>query len=353
MRPSTVTLRSIAAEAGVSHTTVSLALRNSPTIPAATRDHIRAIVERLGYSPDPVVSKVMKTLRFQQKGGRVLGYLTTFGKHAAWRTHRVYGRVFAGAERRAAELGYRLDILALDERGMTNKRMKTILDTRGIQGAIVAARPKSHSHLSLDLSAITAIASGNSLTLPRLHRVTTDHIQALLLALRTLRRFGNRRIGVAMRDELDERVEHRWTAAHAVFEKHLPAQKRMPMFLCAKWERATFQSWVGQHRPDAIVALGEWVPTWLAEMGLRVPEDVQFVQLDWAPGDEKKFAAIDQQHEIGGMAEVDLLLSEMHMHRLGPPPATHTLLIESRWVDGPTARPRAERIKRGSRGGAA
>jgi len=131
--------------------------------------------------------------------------------------------------------------------------------------------------------------------------------------------------------------------------KGLPPRDRVPMFLCKKSNEAEFQAWVRAQRPDAVVALGEWVPGWLREMGLRVPEDVQFVLLDWGAGDGKKFAAIDQQHEIGGMAEVDLLLAEMHMHRLGPPQAVHSLMIESRWVDGPTALPRTPAAKKRAR----
>ena len=51
-----VTLKDIARETGVSHVTVSLALRHHSSIPAATRERIQAAALRLGYRPDPVLA---------------------------------------------------------------------------------------------------------------------------------------------------------------------------------------------------------------------------------------------------------------------------------------------------------
>jgi transcriptional regulator with XRE-family HTH domain len=50
-----MSLRRIAAEAGVSPSTVSLALRQSPKIPAGTRARILKIAKRLGYRPEACV----------------------------------------------------------------------------------------------------------------------------------------------------------------------------------------------------------------------------------------------------------------------------------------------------------
>ena len=55
--------RRIAAEAGLSPSTVSLALRNSPKIPAATKQRIRKIAQRLGYRPDGKLTELMSHLR--------------------------------------------------------------------------------------------------------------------------------------------------------------------------------------------------------------------------------------------------------------------------------------------------
>src|SRR3954469_21892860 len=49
-----VTIKDVAKIAGVHFTTVSLALRNHPSIPPSTRERVQQAALRIGYSPDPV-----------------------------------------------------------------------------------------------------------------------------------------------------------------------------------------------------------------------------------------------------------------------------------------------------------
>src|SRR3954469_13573678 len=51
-----ITLRDIAQKLGVSHTTVSLALRGSPKIPEARCREIQAAVEKMNYRPNPAAA---------------------------------------------------------------------------------------------------------------------------------------------------------------------------------------------------------------------------------------------------------------------------------------------------------
>ena len=62
-----VTMKTIAAQAGVTQATVSMCLANSPRIPAATRERIQAVADRLGYRPNPYVSALMR-IRRQGRG---------------------------------------------------------------------------------------------------------------------------------------------------------------------------------------------------------------------------------------------------------------------------------------------
>ena len=50
-----VTLADIARKAGVHVTTVSLALRNHPRLPVATRQRLCALADQMGYRPDPAM----------------------------------------------------------------------------------------------------------------------------------------------------------------------------------------------------------------------------------------------------------------------------------------------------------
>ena len=52
-------MKHVAAAAGVSVMTVSLALRRAPSIPAATRERVVAAAEQLGYRRNPLVAALM------------------------------------------------------------------------------------------------------------------------------------------------------------------------------------------------------------------------------------------------------------------------------------------------------
>src|SRR5471032_574858 len=61
-----VTLRDLAKKIGVSHTTVSLALRNHPSINPARRQQIKRLAEKEGYRPDPFLS-ALSVYRLQKR----------------------------------------------------------------------------------------------------------------------------------------------------------------------------------------------------------------------------------------------------------------------------------------------
>jgi len=54
-----VTMRQVATRAGVHSTTVSLALRNHPSLPVETRERLQALAKEMGYRPDPMLGALM------------------------------------------------------------------------------------------------------------------------------------------------------------------------------------------------------------------------------------------------------------------------------------------------------
>ena len=67
------TLRSMATEAGVSVTTVSLALRNSRSISVATRKRIQKLARDRGYASNALVSAVFSQIRLRKPRSRRIG----------------------------------------------------------------------------------------------------------------------------------------------------------------------------------------------------------------------------------------------------------------------------------------
>src|SRR5262245_11457734 len=194
------TLKGIAARAGVSAMTVSLALRNHPKIPASTRERIQTIARELGYRPNPMVHALMAEVRARRpmRSATTLAFVTAFPTRDGWRRGSyIYVEYHAGAVERARQLGYAIEEVWAKEPGMTGRRLTQVLETRSIRGLLIAPLPQSRGHLSLDWSKFAAATFGSSLYKPELHRATVDHFGAITMALRKLRKLGYRRIGMA------------------------------------------------------------------------------------------------------------------------------------------------------------
>jgi hypothetical protein len=84
--PAHATLQDVATRTGVHRTTVSLALRDHPRIPAETRARVRAAAEALGYRINPLVSALMQSRRTGRAVKHVtLAYVTNYPTRYGWR----------------------------------------------------------------------------------------------------------------------------------------------------------------------------------------------------------------------------------------------------------------------------
>src|SRR4051812_9774003 len=99
------TMKTIAAEVGVSVMTVSLALRNHPRISRATRQRVQTVATRLGYRSNPMVASLMTQIR----SSRPISYQANLGFMAenlqVLKSHPLYQSAYEGIIKRAEELG--------------------------------------------------------------------------------------------------------------------------------------------------------------------------------------------------------------------------------------------------------
>src|ERR1043166_1559662 len=98
-------LREIAARAGVSHTTVSLALRGDLRLPVRTRQRIEKIAQRLGYQRDATLGELMARLRTirARPAHAALGFITAWSTRHGWSEAPNHRRFYAGALDRAQQ----------------------------------------------------------------------------------------------------------------------------------------------------------------------------------------------------------------------------------------------------------
>lgn len=339
------TVRQLASLAGVSRTTVSLALRNHPSLPLSTRQRIQALAEHHGYHSDAVVSALMTRLRTSRKKKTLdtLAFLTFWTQRDQWKERSENDRrYFAGVCSRAAKLGYQVETFWAKEPGLAPDRLSEILYTRAIRGLVMPPLLRSSGHLSLRWDYFAAAAVGYTLVKPDVHRATHSHLGGMVLALRKLKQRGYHRVGFANLFSQDERVRHNWLAGYLTYQQVTAQTPPVPPFLVPHWDAKEFRKWLDQHRPDAVVSNTVEPLNLLREIGRAVPGEIGFASLD-RTSTHAPYAGIDQYPEQVGAAAVDLVVTQLQNNELGLPRYPQTLQLDGGWVDGPTVRVPASR----------
>lgn len=256
--PHPPTLRSLAALAGVSPMTVSLALRNSREVSAATRRRIQQLAQESGYQPDPMMSRLMHHLRTRSQARHRANLA---GLTSDWSEHRravgdYLDRLREGLTLRAAQLGYSFSMVNLDD-FQSPANLQRMLLHRGVEGVVaLPLRRATDLSRALDWSKFSAVSSTPSVIAPRLHSVMPNHFDNTLAVCRALSRAGFRRIGLAISQDWNERMKYRWTGAmawHNQFGTGEPVQPLISEQPGPEIEPASFKSWMKKERPDAVI----------------------------------------------------------------------------------------------------
>jgi DNA-binding LacI/PurR family transcriptional regulator len=126
-----VTIKDIARQAGVAHTTVSRALRGSPLIPPETTQRIRQIAAELGYHPS-AAARSLKTSRSQVLGVVVSNLDDPF-----------FSEILQGIESVAQESGYSLFVAASHHDPQREQRIVQAMVEHRVDGVIICSTPFS------------------------------------------------------------------------------------------------------------------------------------------------------------------------------------------------------------------
>jgi DNA-binding LacI/PurR family transcriptional regulator len=136
-----VTVYDLAEKLGVSHATVSLALRNHPSISEKRREQVRKLAEEMGYTPDPHLAALAAYRRANapKEIRSAIAWINHWEQPERLRKHREFDLYWQGATRAAQRLGYNLEEIRWAS-NYTAKRFEQILITRGIRGVLIPPR---------------------------------------------------------------------------------------------------------------------------------------------------------------------------------------------------------------------
>ncbi len=327
-----VRLADVAAELGLSHSTVSRALAGHRRISAATRDKVAEAAERLGYRPDARLGELMAQVRAGKGSGYQghLGAVCLAGRRADFSKGSAIRRFLQGIEMRADARGYGVSEFWMEEDKLDGRALCSLLRARGISGVMMLAPRQGAIPHDLEWDAFAWVTIGFRFSQPPLHAVTPDWFADAQTAVDHLAAAGHRRIGFVHDSDIDPLLGDNWLGGYLsqMFERRLA-----PMVFRAKNSALDgLVEWCAKRKPEALVVHSEYPGTLLARV--RKSPKIFYLNLNRPRADGN--ALVTSCVEVGINA-VDLLIGQLHRGDRGIPPFQKILCTQSKRLD-PDAR---------------
>lgn len=327
---SKVGLRDIAEATGLSVNSVSLAMRNSPRIAAATRKKVATAAHKLGYTSDPEMSRLMIKLaeRRRQRGIKAeIAYLQTTAKK-----YKIHREFIEACRKFLQEAGYELEHYFCGDGDFSLRDFERVTTTRGVSGIIVAPLGRGSHEIDLNWQNYAGVAIGRGLTRPNLPKVDADHYHAMNLCYEKLREKGYRRIGGIIPCIYDEIIGNVMRAAFMSNQSFLSKKDQIPIFdyntPYRQFDPEECRKWIQKYRIDSVIGLEHDILR-LRDAGV----DTGLVTCRLHYYDNNGISGVLPDGEGVGEATAHLLLSALHHHRYGEPRYTHLSLVPGKWVD--------------------
>jgi len=341
-------MQHVAQVAGVSKSSVSLALRDDPRLALATRRRVQEVAARLGYRKNPIVASLMSQLRVSQTPRFHANFaLINCSSDRALFDLPAFAAYRFGIRERADKAGYGVEEFWAEEPGLTLTRLRQILITRNIRGLILTVPFErrrllaGHPEFFTDFSLATI---GHDRTDPLLTRVTNNHFETTRTAVQKLLDMGYSRPGIVVRESLDHLLQRRFSAGfQSAARDHESALRHPPVpLLLHDEDRVQFAHWLRTEKPDAIITHVTELPEWLDALKMQVPQDIGLLHLDWNP-QLPDWAGMNQNAALIGATVAELVIDQMAENEVGVPEHPRLVLIESDFVPGASLRPHAFR----------
>lgn len=183
MQRRSISLLDVAQAAGVSHSTVSRALRDDDRISTEVRARVRGIAEEMGYVPNAVAQSL------QGQRTRAIGVLVTTISDP------FFADVVAGMESVARPAGYSLLLVATHNDPQQERDGFAGFRRRRVDGLIMASSRGKPERAAYDGLPLVLVNSAASRIGADLHSVAVDDRGGASMAVEHLLALGHRRIG--------------------------------------------------------------------------------------------------------------------------------------------------------------
>jgi len=330
-----ISLRDIAKRLGVSHVTVSLALRDNPRISLTMREKVKAVAEEMSYRPDPMLA-ALAHYRKDKKETPVtasLAWINAWPEAEILRHHREFDLYWEGAEQAAQKAGYRLEEFR-QQGEITPRRLDQILSSRGINGLLLPPHTYPPDWTGFPWEKYSVVKFGRSLQDPAAHVVTSNQVGNTLLAYRKIRERGYERIGFVTDEQRAMESSTMFMAGYLFAQREHGMQENIPILdvkaHCLHTCLPEIHAWIEQHALDAVITDLPGIPQLLPET--HPPERLGIAVTSILDGHAD--AGIDQNPREVGRVAFQVLNSLIHDGAKGIPAIPHELLVSGLWADG-------------------
>jgi len=308
-----IQMADIARMAGVSESTVSRALADSPLVSARTRAHVRQVANQAGYQVDPIA----RSLR-SRRSNTICVAVPLMHAHGQPLSDPFMMTMLALIAEELTARGYSMLLSRVDQH--RDGWIERLVRSRHADGIILLGQ--SYEHQSMDAAARNGwpmVVWGSRIAGQSYLSVGSDNRQGGELATRYLIDTCHRRIAFLGDDQLPE-IAQRFAGFRAMLEAHgLPLDPRLHV-RCAFLGEHGYQAMRALLKktapPDAIVAAADVIALGairaLNDHGLRVPQDVAltgFDDLPLAKDSQPPLTTVQQDFSTGARCLVERLLA--------------------------------------------
>jgi len=267
------TIRDIAEMAGVSRSTVSLALNDSDKINAKTKQKVLEIIERVGYRPSAIARSLVR-----QKAGVICVILPQLG-HVV--SDFYFSESLSGILDVVTAHGYHLVLEMATTEFKSRKKALTLYRQRVMDGVLCVGNLTTDTYLIELAEAGCPVVLVNS-TLGNLPHVIGANVQAAYRAVTHLASLGHTRIGHIRGSEFVTTAIHR-TEGYLRAVEDLGLEKSDDLLAQGYFDRESgymATKWLLSHskRPTAIYSVNDMMAIGamdaIKEAGLRIPDDI-------------------------------------------------------------------------------
>ncbi len=267
------TIRDIAEMAGVSRSTVSLALNDSDKINAKTKAKVMEIVERVGYRPSAIARSLVR-----QQAGVICVILPQIG-HVV--SDFYFSESLSGILDVVTAHGYHLVVEMATPEFKTGKKALALYRQRVMDGVLCVGNLTTDTYLTELAEAGCPVVLVNSV-LGNLPAIIGANRQAAYRAVKHLAKLGHRRIGHIRGSEFVATAIHR-TEGYLEAVRALGLEESDELLAQGYFDRESgymATKWLLSHsrRPTAIYSVNDMMAIGamdaIREAGLRIPEDI-------------------------------------------------------------------------------